>query len=153
MGLFESTRRLATDPADRALTLSLPPPSPQEKHPRPTQKCLPIKTSSSPMRWPKCRFPEQPPPTNQLCGPHKRFVTGANKRPRVCSVKNTHLKHSCHRTGNNDQAFPTPNATRRVPARWARTTRSPDPVRGSTSPSTPHPPPWCEETYPKEESR
>ena len=43
MGLFESARRPATDPADRALALSLPPPSPQEKNQQPTQKCLPIK--------------------------------------------------------------------------------------------------------------
>jgi hypothetical protein len=50
MGLFESVRRPATDPSDHDLTLSLPPPPPQEKHPQPTQKCLPIKTSSSPMR-------------------------------------------------------------------------------------------------------
>ncbi len=53
MGMFESARRPATDPADHALVLSLSPPSPQEKHPQPTQKCLPmaspIKTSSSPM--------------------------------------------------------------------------------------------------------
>ncbi len=152
MGLFESACRPATDPADHVLALSLPPPSPQEKYPRPTQKCLPIKTSSSPMRWPRCRFPEQTPSTNQLLGPRRRFVPGANKWPLVCVIKNTHLKPSCHRAGNNDQAFPTPNATRRVPARWTRTTRSPAPVRGPTSPSTPHPPPWREETYPKAES-
>ncbi len=63
-----------------------------------------------------------------------------------------HLKPSCHRAGNNDQAFPTPNATRLVPARCARTTRSPAPVRGTTSPSTPHPAPWREEASPKAES-
>ena len=49
-------------------------------------------------------------------------------------------------------AFPTPNATRRVPEQWTRTTRSPDPVRGTTRPSIPPPPDWREETYPKAES-
>jgi hypothetical protein len=48
---------------------------------------------------------------------------------------------SCHRAGTNDQAFPTPNATRlatrRVPAEWVRTIRSSAPVRGPTRPSTP----------------
>ncbi len=88
----------------------------------------------------RCRFPEQSPSTNQLYGPRRRFVFGTNKRPRVCSVKNTHLKSSCHRVGNNNQTIPTPNTTRRVPVEWVRTTRSPAPVRGPTSPSTPHPP-------------
>jgi hypothetical protein len=50
MGLFENLCRPSTDPADHDLEISLPPPTPQEKHPQPTQKCLPIKTSSSPMR-------------------------------------------------------------------------------------------------------
>jgi hypothetical protein len=79
-----------------------PSPSPKEKNPRPTQKHLPIKTSSSPMHWPRCRLPENPPSTNQLCVTSQRlnklfiinrdFVSGTNKRPRVCAVKNTHLK-------------------------------------------------------------
>jgi hypothetical protein len=51
--------------------------------------------------------------------------------------------------GHNDQAFPTPNATRRVPSQWARTTRPPAPVRGPTAPSTPRSPHWREEDYPK----
>ncbi len=152
MGLFESECRPVTDPAEFALTLALPPPFLQEIHPQPTQKCLPIKTSSSPMRWPRFRFPEKTPSTNQLCGPPRRLVSGTNKRPRVCVVKNTNLKTSCHRGGKNDQAFPTPNATRCVSVQWVRTTRSLDPVRGPTSPSTPHPPHCREEAYPKEES-
>jgi hypothetical protein len=40
-----------------------------------------------------------PPSTNQLCGPPRGFVPGTNKRPRVCVVKNTYLKPSCHRVG------------------------------------------------------
>jgi hypothetical protein len=87
---------------------------------------------------PGADFPEESPSTNELRGPRRRFVPGTNKRPRVCVVKNKHLKPSCHRAGNNDPAFPTPNATRRVPTRCVRTTRSPVPVRGPTSPSTPH---------------
>ena len=43
MGLFESVCRPATDPVDLDLSLSLAPPSPQEKNQQPTQKCLPIK--------------------------------------------------------------------------------------------------------------
>jgi hypothetical protein len=78
-------------------------------------------------------MPEQPPSTNQLRGPRRRFVPGANKRPRVYVVKNTHLKPSCHRVGNNDRSFPTPNATRRVPSQRVRTTRLPAPVRGPTN--------------------
>ncbi len=43
MGLFKSTRRSATDPATRALSLSLSPPSPKKKINNPPKKCLPIK--------------------------------------------------------------------------------------------------------------
>ncbi len=56
---------------------------------------------------------------------------------------------SCHRAGTNDQAFPTPNATRRVPTEWVRTIRSSVPVRGPTRPDTPLSPHWREEDYPK----
>jgi hypothetical protein len=64
------------------------------------------------------------PGADSLSSPHLRInfadlvedsCPGTNKRPRVCVVKNTHLKPSCYRAGNNDQTFPTPNATRRVP--------------------------------------
>ena len=66
----------------------------------------------------------------------QKIHAGTNKRPRVCAVKNTHLKPSCHRAGNNDQAFPTPNATRRVPAQWARTPAHP-PQSGGQLPQPP----------------
>jgi hypothetical protein len=65
------------------------------------------------------------PSTNQLCGPRRRFVTGTNKWPSVCTVKNTNLKPSCHHTGNTDQVFHTPNTTRRLSTQWTRTTWSP----------------------------
>ncbi len=100
-------------------------------------KRLTIKTSSSPILWPRCRFPEKLPSTNQLCGPGRRFVSRTNKWPRVYTVKNKHVKPSCHRVGNNDQTIFTPTATRCVTTQWAKTTRSPNPVRGKL----PHPPP------------
>ncbi len=52
MGLFDNTCRPVTDHADRALTLSLPPPSPQEKNQQPIQKCLPIKLPIDPIGKP-----------------------------------------------------------------------------------------------------
>ncbi len=149
--LVSSSEKTNHAEGDLESPLPLPLP-PKKKNPQPTQKRLPIKTFSSPMRWPRCRFPDKSPSTNQLHGPHRRFVPGTNNRPRVCAVKNSYLKHSCHHTGNNDQVFPTPNTTRRVSQQWDWTTRSPDPVRGSTSPSTPHSPHWREEDYPKVES-
>jgi hypothetical protein len=35
------------------------------------------------MCWPRDRFPEQSPSTNELCGPRRGFVTRTNKWPRV----------------------------------------------------------------------
>jgi hypothetical protein len=62
--------------------------------------------------------------------PNRGSVSGTNKKPRVCTVKNTNLN----------------------PEQWTRTTRSPSPVRGPTRPSTPPSSHWCEESYPKVES-
>jgi hypothetical protein len=108
MGLFKSARHPEkTDPAERVLTLSLPPPVPTRKnHPHPTQKRLPIKTSSSPMRCPRGRFPKQTQSTNELCGPRRGFVSRTNKRPRVSTVKNTNLKPSCRRAGTTTKSSP-----------------------------------------------
>jgi hypothetical protein len=58
------------------------------------------------MRCPSVRFPDQLPSRNELCGPHRGFVTWTNKRPRVCVVKNTHLKPSCHRVGTTTKRSP-----------------------------------------------
>ncbi len=62
MGMFKSAHHPAkTDPAERDLTLSLPPLRPAQKTTSTTYpKRPPIKTSSSPMRCPRGRFPEQP---------------------------------------------------------------------------------------------
>ena len=49
-------------------------------------------TSPSPMHWPRDSLPGHLKCTNQLCGPHRGFVSGVNKRPRVCTFKNTYLK-------------------------------------------------------------
>ncbi len=51
-------------------------------------------------------FPGQPPSTDQLHGPHRGFVPGTNKRPRVCAVKNTHLKPPLPVRGKRPKHFP-----------------------------------------------
>ncbi len=122
-----------------------PPPPPQKKTSTTYPKRLPIKTSSSPMRCPRDRFPEQTPSTNELRGPRRGFVPGDH----ALAPSRTRIQALLPSRGHNDQAFPTPNATRRVPAQWARTTRPPDPVRGPTTPSTPRSPHWRQEAYPK----
>ena len=85
-----------------------PPPPPQKKTSTTYPKRLPIKTSSSPVRCPRGRLPEQPPSTNELRGPRRGFVPGTNKRPRVSTVKtrissllpsrDTTTKHFPHQT-------------------------------------------------------
>ena len=99
------------------------------------------------MHWPRDRSHDQSPSTNQLCGPHRGFVSGTNKWTRVSTVKNTNLKPSFHRvdtttvewptqkvtyvirgscsppqesdpTKRATATFPTTNPTRRVPEQW-----------------------------------
>jgi hypothetical protein len=126
-GCLESARPVKTSQQHAPWSSSSPPPSPQEKHPQPTQNV-------SPSRPPHHQCAD--PGADSLSSPHLRInyadlpedsCPGTNKRPRVCAVKKTYLKPSCHRAGNNDQSFPTPYATRRVPVQWVRTTRSPVP--------------------------
>jgi hypothetical protein len=76
-GCLEPARPAKTSQQHAPWNSSSPPPFPQEKHPQPDQKCLPIQTSSSPIHWPRYRSPDQTPSTNQLHGPHRRFVTGS----------------------------------------------------------------------------
>ncbi len=108
MWLFKSAYHPAKpDPAERVLALPLPPPRPAQKktfHNLP--KTPSHKASKSPMLCPMGRFPEQPPSANELRGPRRGFVPGTNKRPRVSTVKNTHSKPSCHRTGTTTKHFP-----------------------------------------------
>ena len=138
MGLFKSTHHPAkTDPAERALALSLPPPAPpRKKHPQPTQNAFPLRLPHH-----QCAAPG----ADSLSSPHLR-MNCADLAEDSCPGRRSDYVLAPSRTrissppaiarGNNDQAFPTPNATRRVPAQWARTTRSPAPVRGPTAPST-----------------
>jgi hypothetical protein len=70
---------------------SSPPPSTQEKNPQPP-KTPPHQDFSSPVRCTRDRSHEQTPSTNQLCGPHRKFVSGANNRARVSVIKNTPLQ-------------------------------------------------------------
>jgi hypothetical protein len=70
------------------------------------------------MRCPRGRFPEQPPSTNELCGPLRGFVPGTNKGPRVGVVKNTHLKASCHRVGTTTKHFPHQTQPDVCPRNW-----------------------------------
>ena len=82
--------------------LPLPRP-PKKKHPQPTRKRLLIK-SPSPVRCPRNRFPGPSPSVNPCIGPHaKDSHPKTRKRLRADSVKNTHLKPSCHRTRNNNR--------------------------------------------------
>ena len=107
MGLFNSARRPAkTDPADVPWRFLFPPPPRPEKTIHNLPKTPSHQTSSSPMRCPRGRFPEQPPSTNELRGPRRGFVPGTNKRLRVSTVKNTHFKPSCHRADTTTKHFP-----------------------------------------------
>ncbi len=117
-GLFGDSRR----PAKKRLSSpcpgvssSPPPPSLEKNHPQPTQKRLPIKTFPSPV-------PDQG--EDSLGSPHLRIncadltedsIPETNKWPRVIVIKTTLLKALLTSRGNNDQSFPTPNATRRCP--------------------------------------
>ncbi len=147
--MFENACRPVTDPADRTLSLSLPP------H----------------------RFPGQSPSGIQVqWTPAQGFTPKTLKRPRADAVKSTYLKPSCHRTGTTTVPRPKPerdpryqripllthqephpskqagttfslqSQSGRVPARWARTIRSLAPVRGLNPPSIPPPFHWRVET-------
>ncbi len=150
MGLFKSAHHPAkTDPAERDLSLSLPPPAPpRKKHPQPTQNVFPLKLPHH-----QCTVPG----ADSLSSPHLRMICSdlaedscpGRISDHVLAPSRTHIQALPPSRGHNDQAFPTPNATRRVPAQWARTTRPPDPVRGPTTPSTPRSPHWRQEAYPK----
>jgi hypothetical protein len=144
MGLFKSAHHPAKiDPAERALALSLPPPAP------PTQNAFPLRLPHH-----QCATPG----ADSLSNPHLR-MNCADLAEDSCPGRisdhalvpsRTCIQALLPSRGNNDQAFPTPNSTRRVPAQWARTTRPPTPVRGPTAPSTPRSPHWRQEAYPKE---
>jgi hypothetical protein len=138
MGLFNSARRPAkTDPDDVSWRFLFPPPSRPEKTIHNLPKTPSHQTSSSPMRCPRGRFPEQPPSTNELCGPRRGFVPGTNKRPRVTTVK-TRISSLLPSRDTTTKHFPHQTQPDVCPCNiWARTTRSPAPVRGSTAPSTP----------------
>ncbi len=92
MGLFEPVcllrKRLCSTCPDES---SSPPPSPQEKNPQPP-KTPPHQDFSSPVYFLRDRSHEQPPSTNQLRGPRRRFVSGTNNRARVCDIKNKTLQ-------------------------------------------------------------
>ena len=68
---------------------SSPPPPPQEKNIHRLPNTSPHQDLSSPVLCPRDRSHDQPPSTNQLYGPHRRFVSGVNNRARVSTMKNT----------------------------------------------------------------
>ncbi len=59
-------------------------------------KKTPHQVFFSPMSWPRDGSHRQRPPTNQLYGPCRGFVTGSNKRPGVQTIRNTHLNPITH---------------------------------------------------------
>ncbi len=80
------------DSAVLALTSPLPFPRPPKKKIHNPPKTSPHQDFSSPGHCPRDRSHEQPPSTNQLRGPHRRFVSGTNNRARVTDIKNTSLQ-------------------------------------------------------------
>jgi hypothetical protein len=176
MGPFESVCRPVTDPDDRALVRSLPPPPPQEK----TSTSYP-KTSPHQISHHQCADPR----IDSLGSPHleskcsalaQGFTPKTRKRPCADDVKSAYLNPSCHRTGTTTVPRPKPECDQRYqripllahqephpseqagatfphqaqsgrePARWTRAIRSLAPVRGLTPPSIPLPFHWRAET-------
>ena len=62
-----------------------------------------------------------------------------------CTVKNTYLKSSCHRTDTTTVVCTHQGQSRRVPTRWVRTIHLLTPLQGLNRPSIPPPFHWCEE--------
>ena len=90
MGLFEPVsllrkRLCSTCPAESSSP-------PQEKPSTTYPKTPPHQDFSSPVCGPRDRSHDQPPSTNQLRSPRRRFVTGTNKRSCVSVIKNTPLQ-------------------------------------------------------------
>jgi hypothetical protein len=147
MGLFKNTCRPAKpDPAERVLSLSLPPPVPSRK----TIHNLPKKTFHQDYLITNVRSQTQIPWTS----PIYEWTVRTSQRIRVrdeestvCFLRQEHTSWVSRPpviVRNNDQSFPTPNTTRRVSGQWDRTLRSLVPVRLSTRPSTPLSLYWCD---------
>jgi hypothetical protein len=112
MGMFENTCRPAkNDPVERVLEMPLPP-----RPPRKTIHNLP-KTSPHQDFSHQCVDPGidswVSPIYESTGGPHRGFVSGANKRLHVntVTIKNTHLNPSCHHTDTVTVTRPTSNVS------------------------------------------
>ena len=95
MGLFESARRPATDPADGALTLSLPHPPPQEKNQQPTQKCLPIKLPHHQCAAPGTDPIDKTPSVNPVYRTHVKDSHPKPASDHVLTSSRTHISSHC----------------------------------------------------------
>ncbi len=136
------------------------PPTPQRKNIHVLPKNVSPSDFPSPVCRPKDRFPGQSPSGIQVQRtPAQGFTPKTRKRLLPDSVKSTHLKPSCHRTGTTTVTLPKPECdpryqripllahqeshpskqagptfphqaqSGRVPVRWTRAIRSLAPVR------------------------
>ena len=144
-GLFGTRVVLRKRLDSRALEFPLPLPLlPRKNIHNPPKKCIPIKVPITSV--PRDRFHGQSPSANPSASdPCKGLPPKTRKRTRAGSIRNAHLKPSCHHTGRTTVTRPA--LPGRVSSQWARAIRPPAPVRGLSRPSTPPPLHWREETF------
>jgi hypothetical protein len=114
---------------------SSPPPSPKKKNPQPTQKRLPHEISHHQCTYPDIDPIGKSPSINPV---NRTTVKDSYPEPasdHTLTPSRTHISNPFVILGNSDDL---------VPSRVNNL-----PSRGTTRPSTPSSPHWCEENYPK----